>query len=224
LRRAGRQRNIDQRAAEIQDALRADYLHAPAAVAGAYGAAARSAIRLISAYTAQIAELEEALAEHLTSTRTRRSSVPCQDWGRSPAPGCWASSVMTGPVLPAPSLARTTPARHPSPGHPGAAAWCWPATPATGAWPTRWTGGHSAPSPHHREPAPTTTSSAPAANPPPGPAPARQPLGWHPPHLPPPRTALRRNCRLAAPGNRRCLTPSSRGVSRPFRQAQITPY
>jgi hypothetical protein len=28
---------------------------------------------------------------------------------------------MTGPVLPAPSLARTTPARHPSPGHPGAA-------------------------------------------------------------------------------------------------------
>ena len=64
LRRAGRQRNTEQRAREIHGALRADYLQAPAAVAGAYGAAARSAIRLISAHTAEIAELEEALAEH----------------------------------------------------------------------------------------------------------------------------------------------------------------
>ena len=64
LRRAGRQRNTEQRTAEIQAALRAGYLQAPPAVAGAYGAAARSAIRLISAYTAEIAELEQALAEH----------------------------------------------------------------------------------------------------------------------------------------------------------------
>jgi hypothetical protein len=64
LRRGGRQRNVDTRAAEIQAALRADYLQAPPAVAAAYGAAARSAIRLISAYTAEIAELEEALSKH----------------------------------------------------------------------------------------------------------------------------------------------------------------
>jgi hypothetical protein len=64
LRHAGRQRNIDHRASEIAAALRADYLQAPPAVAHAYGAAARSAIRLISAYTAEIAELEAALAEH----------------------------------------------------------------------------------------------------------------------------------------------------------------
>jgi transposase len=64
LRRAGRQRNIDHRAGEIQAALRADYLHAPPAIAGAYGTAARSAIRLITAYTAEIAELEQALSEH----------------------------------------------------------------------------------------------------------------------------------------------------------------
>jgi len=64
LRRGGRQRNIDQRAGEIQAALRADYLHAPPAVAAAYGAAARSAVRLISAYTTEIAELEQALSEH----------------------------------------------------------------------------------------------------------------------------------------------------------------
>jgi len=64
LRRAGRQRNIDQRAGEIQAALRGDYLQAPATVSGAYAVAARSAIRLISAYTAEIGELEEALSEH----------------------------------------------------------------------------------------------------------------------------------------------------------------
>ena len=64
LRRAGRQRNIEARAGEIQAALRADYLQAPPAIAAAYGAAGRSAIRLISAYTAEIAELEKALSEH----------------------------------------------------------------------------------------------------------------------------------------------------------------
>lgn len=64
LRRAGRQRNTSQRAQEIQAALQGDYLHAPAAVAAAYGAAARSAIRLISAYTAEIGELEVALSAH----------------------------------------------------------------------------------------------------------------------------------------------------------------
>jgi hypothetical protein len=64
LRRAGRQRNTDTRAREIQAALRAEYLQAPAAITRAYGAAARSAIRLINAHTAEIAELEDALSEH----------------------------------------------------------------------------------------------------------------------------------------------------------------
>jgi hypothetical protein len=64
LRRAGRQRNVEARAGQIQAALRADYLQAPPAIARAYSAAARSAIRLISACTAEIAELEKALSEH----------------------------------------------------------------------------------------------------------------------------------------------------------------
>jgi hypothetical protein len=64
LRRAGRQRNTEERATEIQTALRAGYLHAPPAITAAYGAAARSAVRLISAYTAEITELEHALSEH----------------------------------------------------------------------------------------------------------------------------------------------------------------
>ena len=64
LRRAGRQRSIDQRAQEIQAVLRAGYLQAPPAVTGAYAAAARSAIRLITAYTTEISELERELSDH----------------------------------------------------------------------------------------------------------------------------------------------------------------
>jgi len=63
LRRGGRQRNIDTRAAQIQAALRAEHLHAPAAVATAYGAVCRSAVAMIGAYNSEIAALEEALGE-----------------------------------------------------------------------------------------------------------------------------------------------------------------
>ena len=65
LRRGGRQRNIDQRADEIQAALRARAAARPARlIAGAYGAAARSAIAADHRLHRQIAELEQALAEH----------------------------------------------------------------------------------------------------------------------------------------------------------------
>ena len=64
LRRAGRHRSADQRAEQIQAALRGEYLQAPPAATAAYAAAARSAIRLIAAYTAEITELEHELAEH----------------------------------------------------------------------------------------------------------------------------------------------------------------
>jgi hypothetical protein len=64
LRRAGRERNTGQRALEIQAALRAAHLQAPPAVTTAYAATARSAIRLISAYTTEISELERELSDH----------------------------------------------------------------------------------------------------------------------------------------------------------------
>ncbi len=64
LRRGGRSRNIERRAEEIQNALRADYLEAPQGIAEAHGAVARSSLTLIEAYTSQIATLEISLAEH----------------------------------------------------------------------------------------------------------------------------------------------------------------
>ena len=49
LRRGGRQRRVDERAGEIQDALRAPQLAAPAAVATAMGASVSASVAVIAA-------------------------------------------------------------------------------------------------------------------------------------------------------------------------------
>ncbi len=64
LRKGGRQRNIERRAEEIQDALRAEQLEAPELISGAHGLITRSVLALIATFNAQIAELEAALSEH----------------------------------------------------------------------------------------------------------------------------------------------------------------
>lgn len=63
LRRGGRQRNIDKRAAVIRDALRAEQLAAPALTVDAYGDTARALVAVITVLTAQIVDLESALAD-----------------------------------------------------------------------------------------------------------------------------------------------------------------
>ena len=61
LKRGGRQRNIERRAREIQIALRADQLIAPAAVADAFAATTRAAVAIISELNRQIVHLEATL-------------------------------------------------------------------------------------------------------------------------------------------------------------------
>jgi transposase len=165
IRRAGRQRRIEERAGEIQAVLRSDQLAAPPVVANAMGVAVAALVPVITAMNAQIAVLEAELADRLTSTRTPRSSVPCQDWGRSWAPGCWESSGTTRTAMPMPSLARTTPPRHPSPRRPASRGSCSPATPGTSGWPTPSTCGPSQPSKPAPAPASSTTNAEPAATP-----------------------------------------------------------
>jgi transposase len=63
LRRGGRQRRIDQRAGEIQAALRADQLEAPPLVADAMGAAVSALVGVIGELVAQIDRLETQLVE-----------------------------------------------------------------------------------------------------------------------------------------------------------------
>ena len=60
LRRGGRQRRIDERAIEIQTALGAPQLEAPAVVANAMGVTVSAPVEI----TEQISRLEEQLAEH----------------------------------------------------------------------------------------------------------------------------------------------------------------
>jgi transposase len=61
LRRGGRQRRVDDRAAEIQGALRAEQLAAPAALSSAMGASVTASVAVIATMVAQIATLTEEL-------------------------------------------------------------------------------------------------------------------------------------------------------------------
>jgi len=63
LRRGGRQRRIDERATEIQTALRADQLEAPAAVAEAMGASVRALVAVIDTLAAETTRIETELAD-----------------------------------------------------------------------------------------------------------------------------------------------------------------
>ncbi len=62
LSRGGRQRNLEQRAAVVRDALRSPQLEAPAAVSRAFAASTRAAVAQISEINRQIKELEAELA------------------------------------------------------------------------------------------------------------------------------------------------------------------
>lgn len=64
LKAAGRQRNLDAKALEIQAAVRVEQLAAPAAVTAAFGATTRAAVGIITELNHQIADLEAELATH----------------------------------------------------------------------------------------------------------------------------------------------------------------
>ncbi len=64
LRRGGRQRNLERRAAAVRDALRSPQLEAPPAVSRAFAASTRAAVAQISEINRQLTELEAALTSH----------------------------------------------------------------------------------------------------------------------------------------------------------------
>jgi hypothetical protein len=63
LRRGGRQRRVEERAAEVQAALRADQLQAPDVVAAAMGSSVTALVAVATELTAQITRLESELAD-----------------------------------------------------------------------------------------------------------------------------------------------------------------
>jgi transposase len=64
LKAAGRQRNIETRAREIQTVLRTQHLTAPEAVTAAFGATTTAAVNIIAELNHQIGDLEAVLADH----------------------------------------------------------------------------------------------------------------------------------------------------------------
>ena len=64
LKRGGRQRNLERRATQIQEALRTDQLTAPAQVTEAFGATTRAAVEIIGELNRQITVLETELGAH----------------------------------------------------------------------------------------------------------------------------------------------------------------
>ena len=64
LKAAGRERNLDTRAQQIQGMLRTPQLAAPAAVTAAFGASTRAAVGIIAELNHQISDLEAELATH----------------------------------------------------------------------------------------------------------------------------------------------------------------
>ena len=65
LRRGGRKRNLEQRAAAVRAALRSPQLEAPPLVSRAFAASTRSAVALIAEINRQIKELEAELTSHV---------------------------------------------------------------------------------------------------------------------------------------------------------------
>ncbi len=63
LQRAGRQRNIEERAAQIQRTLRSEQLQAPARVGSAYAVIVKSTVTMLQQMNQQLAELEAELTQ-----------------------------------------------------------------------------------------------------------------------------------------------------------------
>jgi hypothetical protein len=64
LKRAGRQRHLDERAEAIQQVLRKEQLAQPPVLENAYGITTKSTVAVIVQLNANVAELEAALSEH----------------------------------------------------------------------------------------------------------------------------------------------------------------
>ena len=165
LKRGGRQRNIATRAREIQAALGAEQLAAPATVTAAFAATTRATVGIIAELNRHISELEAELANHF-------ETHPDADiYLSQPGLGVVLGARVLGEFGDDPNrytdaksrrnYAGTSPLTVAS----GKNGPCWPATCATAASMTPSTTGPSAPCPPAPGPGPTTTSTAPPATP-----------------------------------------------------------
>ena len=165
LRRGGRQRNIDKRTEEIQTALCAEQLEAPAQVADAMGTLVSSLVPVIDTLQTQIGLLETQLGEHFEAHPDAKIIRSLPGLGMILGARVLAEFGDDRTATTMRSVARTMPARHPSPKHPANTASCSPATPATSGSLMPATSGRSPRSPQAPAPGPSTTNDVPPATP-----------------------------------------------------------
>ena len=95
LRRAGRRRQVEARAAAIQAALASQQLEAPPVLAGAYGQVVTASVAVIASLSGQLASLEAALTTAFSAHRDAGivRSQPALGWCWPL--GSWPSSATT---------------------------------------------------------------------------------------------------------------------------------
>jgi transposase len=225
IRRGGRQRNIERRTVtgevlmvawiEIQTALRAEQLQAPAQVAEAMGTVVASLVAVIGSLQTQIGHLEQQLAEHVETHPDAKliRSLPglgmilgaqvLAEFGDDPNRYDDAKSrksyAGTSPITKASGKHRVVLARYAR--NPAAGRRLLPVGVRRDQ--------HQPRCPDLLRPAPRRRR-----HPPPCPSCARQPARWDPPRLPPPPHPLRRTHRRGTPACPRSLTSYDRGMSR----------
>jgi transposase len=165
LRKGGRRRNVDARAAAIQAVLRAERLDPPAALAAAYGAQVRAAVAVINEMNRQIERLETELGSSFEA---------------HPDAEIYRSQPGLGPILGARVLGEfgDDPNRYQDARSRRNYAGTSPLTKASGKkravvarfvrnrlWPTPATSGPSAPSAPRPGPGPSTTPTEPKTKP-----------------------------------------------------------
>jgi transposase len=159
LRRAGRQRRIDERTDEIQGALRTQALEAPAIISGAFGSSVAASARVIVELNRQIDELEKAMGEHFEQHPDAKIVLSLPGLGTVLGARVLGEFGDDASAMPVPSLARITPARLPSPGHRGPSGWFSPVLPATAGSPMPPTCGPSVRSQSLPAPGPSMTAT-----------------------------------------------------------------
>jgi transposase len=113
LKRAGRQRNLDRRARQIQAALRSEQLAAPGPVAAAFAATTRATVGILKEVNRQLEELEATLADRFEQHPDADIYLSIPGIGDVLGAGRSANSETTRTVMPTPSLAKTTRERRP---------------------------------------------------------------------------------------------------------------
>ena len=200
LRRGGRQRRVEERAVDIQAALRAQTLQAPTVVAEAMGASVRALVAVIRELVAQTAGREAQLADRFE---------------QHPDAGVIRSLPGLGMILGARVLGEfgDDPNRYADTKSPKNDAGTSPITRASGKHrvvlaplrPQQTSRGCLRPvgvldaHPQPRRPRLLRPTPSRRRHPPPRPARPRQPTCRHPPRLPPPPHPLRRTPRLGTP-------------------------